>query len=278
MSEISNNSLCRLNVGSVNLAYKDQGEGEPIIFIHGSWDDHHSWDGVAAILQNSNRVIRYDRRGHSASSGGYGQGSINEDVNDVIGFMEGLGINEAHIVGHSYGANIAIMLCEKAPAMIKSIFIHEPPIFSLLSSGVAAKEMKKKYFLLMQQAASLIEAGKIEDAAIIFIEKVAFGKGAWKCLFDKCARQAILSNVDTWLDQFKDPDRLAVDVNALNNISGKVVISTGTASLEPYGVVVREISRIIEKIAVVEVKGAGHGAHISHPDKISKAILHNTNQ
>ena len=278
MSACLDHSLCRLNVGSVNLAYQDQGEGEPIIFIHGSWDDHHSWDGVAAILQNSNRVIRYDRRGHSASSGGYGQGSINEDVNDVIGFMEGLGIKEAHIVGHSYGANIAIMLCEKAPEMIKSVFIHEPPIFSLLLDEVGAAEMKEKYFILMKETASLIEAGKIENAAKLFIEKVAFGKGAWRYLFDKCARQAILSNVDTWLDQFKDPDRLAVDVNALNNISGEVVISTGTASLEPYGVVVREISKIVEKIVVVEIQGAGHGAHISHPDKISKAILHTINQ
>lgn len=273
MNSFIDHNMARRQVGNVQLAYVEQGIGEPIIFIHGSWDDHHSWDKVAHILKDSYRVVLFDRRGHSASTNGTGQGSIYHDVEDVVGLMDMLGIPSAHIVGHSYGANIAIALCERAPERIKSIFIHEPPIFSMLSGTRRLEEIKSEYFGYMKRAASLIEIGEVERAAKLFIEDVAFGKDAWVELFDECARQSILSNVDTWLDQFNDPDRLAVDVEALNILDGRVTISAGTMSLEPYGIVINRIAQINDNIKIVKIKGAGHGAHISHPDEMAMMIV-----
>src|SRR5690606_28529816 len=81
------NPLYFVNIGDVDLAVRyKKGEGTPIVFVHGSWDDHHSWMPVAELLSTKikNPVILYDRRGHSASTPDKQQGTISQDVNDAL--------------------------------------------------------------------------------------------------------------------------------------------------------------------------------------------------
>jgi pimeloyl-ACP methyl ester carboxylesterase len=54
--------------------------GEPLILVHGSWIDHHTWDPVVPYLSRSFQVFTYDRRGHSQSEWLPSPGSIREDV------------------------------------------------------------------------------------------------------------------------------------------------------------------------------------------------------
>ena len=49
------------------LFYED-GAGEPLVLVHGSWVEHTSWDFVIAGLARSHRIVRYDRRGHGQNS------------------------------------------------------------------------------------------------------------------------------------------------------------------------------------------------------------------
>ena len=41
------------------------GDGPPVVFVHGSWGDHHNWDLVVPEIAATNRTLTYDRRGHS---------------------------------------------------------------------------------------------------------------------------------------------------------------------------------------------------------------------
>jgi pimeloyl-ACP methyl ester carboxylesterase len=75
----------------VRLHYETAGSGEPIIFVHGSWTDHHSWDLVMPMMADTFKVVSFDRRGHSASEAPAGQGSIGEDVADLAAVIEALG-------------------------------------------------------------------------------------------------------------------------------------------------------------------------------------------
>ncbi len=264
--------LRRIQLESVRIAYTDQGDGDPILFIHGSWDDHHSWDGVADLLSDEYRVITYDRRGHSASTTPPGQGRMGQDVSDALELIENLGLSSTHLVGHSYGASVAIELASSSPDSTKSLFIHEPPVFSLLDGNPECIKYRKSAALLMNRSAELIEKGEIEEAARLFIEQVAFGEGSWEQIFDKAAHSAILSNVDTWLDQFRDPERLAVDVTALRHYRQRITLSTGTNTLPAYSQIVQQLIRILPSLKVAEITGGGHGAHISHPTEIANAI------
>lgn len=265
-------TLQTIRLGEVELAYTEEGNGPTVLCIHGSWDDHHSWSGVAKLLNTDFRVISYDRRGHSQSTAPDRQGCISEDVEDAAALLEQLSAAPAHILGHSYGANIAISLAKTHPGVTKSLFLHEPPVFSVLSDGSALASLGKASKQIMDEAATLLEQGEIERGARLFIEDVAFGPGSWSALFDRQARETILRNAYTWLDQYRDPERLAINVSPLQTFPGRITLSTGTKTLAPYGEITDCIAKQVPAARVARVEGAGHGAHISHPEETAKNI------
>ncbi|PTQ66840.1 alpha/beta fold hydrolase [Celeribacter persicus] len=265
------NIMDKIDFEDFSLAYLPPAQNDdiPLICIHGSWDDHRSWDGLAKGLTDR-PLLRYDRRGHSQSSAPEGQGRLSEDVADVIALLDHLDIETAHVVGHSYGANVSIVLASRYPDRVRSLVLLEPPVFGLLTDENEA--LKREAGGLMKQAAALIEEGHIEEGAKLFIEQVAFGENAWHKVFDAEARATILANAHTWLDQFRDPDRLAVNVSALSGFPGQITLMTGDATLPAYTAVIQQISERLPNAVIRRIGGAGHGMHISHPEAVTDAV------
>jgi esterase len=267
--------LKRVDIGEVKLATRiTQGKGVPILFIHGSWDDHHSWLPVAEELlkKRNNPIVLYDRRGHSASTDVIRQGHISDDVSDAALLIQKLGLGPVHVVGHSYGANIAISLANEHPELVSSLFLYEPPVFTLLKGKKGYAEITKEAKKSMLEAKSLLERGDIEKGTITFMEKVAFGKGSWENLFDERARACMIANADTWLDQSRDQERLSVNVDRLNDFKKPITLAHGDQSLPIFRAVITEMHNSVPAIRLVQCSGAGHGGPISHPEQIARMI------
>src|SRR4030095_3938376 len=107
-------------------------KGDPLVFVHGSWGDHHNWDKVTGELAKTFRVLTYDRRGHSRSERPPGQGSVDDDAADLVALISFLNLSPAHIAGNSFGATIVLKTAAKRPDLFSSMIIHEPPLFGLL--------------------------------------------------------------------------------------------------------------------------------------------------
>src|SRR5438105_15556737 len=96
-------------INGVRIRHEDSGTpGPPLLLVHGSWGSHHNWDLVAPRLAESFRVVTYDRRGHSESERPPGQGSIHEDVADLVALIEHLDLAPACVAGSSWGAIITL--------------------------------------------------------------------------------------------------------------------------------------------------------------------------
>ena len=118
------------------LEYEVTGEGEPVLLIHGS----HIAESFLpltrqAVLADRYRLIRYHRRGFAGSARHAGPFSIEDQAKDALGVLEQLGLECAHVVGHSYGAVTAIQVALSAPSAVHSLCLLEPP---LMSAEVAA--------------------------------------------------------------------------------------------------------------------------------------------
>ena len=91
--------MATAEVNGVRLRYELAAGGEsPLVLVHGSWGDHHIWDGIVPALAQSFRVLTYDRRGHSDSQRPTGQGSVLDDVADLAALIEQLDLAPAHIL------------------------------------------------------------------------------------------------------------------------------------------------------------------------------------
>lgn len=273
---IDNTPLYLIDTGEADLAIRyKKGQGTPIVFIHGSWDDHNSWLPVAEELSKTipNPILLYDRRGHSASTPDKKQGTISMDVRDALALLDVLGFKKAHFIGHSYGANITIELANNQADRVESIVIYEPPIFGMLKGQPQYKQIALEVQEEMQKSKILLEQGNIEQGTFNFIEKVAFGKGSWTAIFDERARNTMTASYLTWLDQSNDPERLNIKPENLNKFPGKITLITGSESIAVYPAVAKEIKQQVHSVALHVIQGAGHGGLVSHPKETADIIV-----
>ncbi|MEM1434497.1 MAG: alpha/beta hydrolase [Pseudomonadota bacterium] len=266
--------LSRVDVGEVQLAVRHHpGRGTPILFIHGSFDDHQGWDEVIAALPASvaNPLIVYDRRGHSASTDTPGQGVLSQDIADAAALIRSLTDGQAHVVGHSYGASIAIGLAATEPELAASLVLYEPPLFGMLEAAPDFAEGRATLKTTMQAAAKHLVAGRLEAGTTLFVEAVAFGPGSWAA-FDDRTRACMLANAETWLDQSRDPERLAVDPAGLEHFAGLKTLVGGTASLPAFRLTNELIRKQLSAARERLVDGAGHGGIFSHGSEVAAVI------
>jgi pimeloyl-ACP methyl ester carboxylesterase len=115
--------------GAVEIAYLDEGEGEPIILVHGfastknvNWV-YPTW--VSDLRKNGRRVIALDNRGHGESAKLYdpAEYSIPMMAGDVIALMDHLDIPRADIMGYSLGARMAAWLGLTRPERLRSAIL-----------------------------------------------------------------------------------------------------------------------------------------------------------
>src|SRR3972149_6190490 len=111
----------------VRIAYRDEGEGEPILLIHGFASNvATNWAApgwIEALTQAGRRVIAYDNRGHGRSETLYEPELYGAPVmaEDGLRLLDHLGIERADVMGYSMGARIAAFLVLNHPERVRSV-------------------------------------------------------------------------------------------------------------------------------------------------------------
>ena len=115
--------------GAVEIAYLDEGEGTPVLLVHGfastknvNWV-YPTW--VSELKKNGYRVIALDNRGHGESAKLYDSAdySIPIMAGDIVALMDHLGIDRADIMGYSLGGRMAAWLGRNAPDRLRSAIL-----------------------------------------------------------------------------------------------------------------------------------------------------------
>lgn len=119
-----------------DIAYIDEGEGEPVLLIHGFASTHFvNWVGpgwVKALRDAGYRVIALDNRGHGQSSKSYEPDDYRPQkmADDAAALLDHLGIVRAHVMGYSMGARVSAFLALRHPERVADA------IFGGLGSGM----------------------------------------------------------------------------------------------------------------------------------------------
>ena len=115
-----------INVGNVRLHYVDQGAGEPIILLHGngSMIQDFASSGLIEMAAQKHRVIAFDRPGFGHSERPRGTVWTPEAQADLIHLaMKQIGITRAKVLGHSWGASVAVALALKHPGTVARLIL-----------------------------------------------------------------------------------------------------------------------------------------------------------
>jgi len=253
-----------MSVNGVELHYEILGQGDPLILVHGSWDDHSTWDAVAPSLAESFQVVTYDRRGHGQSERPSAQGSRLEDEDDLAALIDALDCVAAQIVGNSFGASIALGLATRRPEIFRSLVVHEPPLIGLIAADPSFQSLLRDVQAKSQAVVDDLSQGNIVDGARRFIEEVALGPGAWDQLPEN-KRSIMIHNAPTFLDEQQDPEWASIAEPALARFGTSVLITHGDQSPSWFRPIVDRLGRTMKGAQVRSVPGAGHVPHATHP-------------
>lgn len=117
----------RLRAASgVNYAISRQGQGQPLLLLHGFTGDHSSWQGVPPALSAKNQLIMLDLPGHGSSdspecAAAWHMSSI---AADLISLLDALELPQVHLLGYSMGGRLALYLGLRYPRRFLSLTLE----------------------------------------------------------------------------------------------------------------------------------------------------------
>jgi pimeloyl-ACP methyl ester carboxylesterase len=255
-----------------------RGAGKDVLLLHGAMTTHGDWlAGPAGAMAETARVTALDRPGHGLSRRPRFVGTPRDQAAQIASGLDRLGVGPSIVVGHSFGALIALALAERFPDRVTELVLISPLVFPeprLLEHGLIAPRSLPLVGPLLSQVG---RRSGMDRAAIEWIQAVMFSPAPvpteWKLAYP--------------FDQVLDPDHLVLEGE--DSASMLPLSPAGTIDLRrieaPVQVIVGSADRVVEQerqgkalarllgdSRLTEIEEAGHMLHHSHSGQVLGAV------
>lgn len=264
----------RIALGGVELHFIEQGQGEPVILLHGGQADYRMWQTHMQELSQHYRVLSYSRRYHYPNVNPLrADYSALIDADDLAGLIAQLKLGAVHLVGTSYGAFTALALALKHPELVRSLVLAEPPVLAWAAESKEGAPLYRDFMSRTHEPARLaFERGDDEGAMRHFID--AFdGDGAFARMPAE-RRNTIMQNV-----QYFKAVTFAVDPypnlskDAVRGLDKPVLVIRGELTHDLDIFVSDALLRQLSRATRVIIPQAGHGSPRQNPRAFTDAVL-----
>ena len=114
-----------VRVGDQLVHVEQAGSGEPLVLLHGFGGSTYSWRKVMPALAQAHRVVAIDLNGFGYTQRPRSAAAYTREgqVDLVLGVMDTLGIDRAHLFGHSYGGGLSLFLASRHPERLRTLVL-----------------------------------------------------------------------------------------------------------------------------------------------------------
>lgn len=255
----------------IALPFLERGEGEPLLFVHGSLCDYRYWMPQLDGLSDHFRCIAPSLSHYWPAADAVIQGDFGWEshVAELADFIAALGLESVHLVGHSRGGSIAWNLARRYPRLVRSLVLADPggPLARIEEDNAVLPPATNA---LRTRAADFIHRGEVETGLELFVDSVSM-PGAWKKSTEGF-RQMAIANATTLPKQLQDP-LPAYGPRAAAEIKCRTLLIDGQRSPLMFRNNVEALEQWTGYARRVTIKGATHGMNGTHPD-IFNSHLH----
>jgi non-heme chloroperoxidase len=263
-------------VNGTNVAYLEQGQGPPLVLVHGTMVDYRYWTAQMAPFAERYRVIAVSLRHHypNASTGDQSDYGPRVHAADVAALVRTLAVPPVHLVGHSYGGLVGLLLTRDHPGLVRSLVLEEPARLAGLITDeqdkAEAQPILASMGVLGQQTLAQLEAGDREGASRTFVE-YALGPGAYARSSD-AFRGYLLDNVHTLKKTLTlAPEPFTCD--EAGQLGVPTLLVGGDASPRLFPLMMNALQPCLWTVERVTIPGASHGVHLDNPVDFNRAVL-----
>lgn len=246
------------------LAYDDVGDGPAVAFLHpGLWDRRVWEDQLRSLPAAGFRAIRYDARGYGASSF---PDEAYDEVEDLRGLVDGIGVERAALVGCSMGGNVAIRFTLRYPERVWALV----PVASALSGFDWDEEAWEPRWRAIEGAAA---AGDLEAALELELRTWAplgsddpAGARIRSIAFDNL-RSLTLDELD--LASRDDPP----PITRLDEIDVPTLVVLGEDDIPEITRIGETIEGRVPGARIAMIPGADHVVNLRQPERFDAAVI-----
>lgn len=251
--------------------YREAGSGPVVVCLHASGSSSRQWLPLMEYLEPRYHVIALDSYGSGKSPAWRAKRRLT--LRDEVALLEPV-LDRAHgpvmLVGHSYGAAVALIAALEHPGKVHALALYEPTLFSLVDMESPQPNAIDGFRSVFADTAELFEAGDAPAAGKRFVDYWS-GAGAWERMPE--ARQgqvaASMAGIRDWGHAcLKEP----TPPSAFAWIGAPVLFMMGENSPLSSRSVGSVLTRTLPRVQIIEFEGMGHMGPVTHPEPVNQAV------
>ena len=250
---------------------REAGTGPGVVCIHSNASTSAQWRGLMDLLAPRFHVFAPDS--YDAGKSPHWPSDRVIHLRDEVGLIEPV-LTKAGaplaLVGHSYGAAVALIAALTDPGRVRAMALYEPTLFALLDAETPATKEADGIRNVVAEAGVALDAGNQDAAAERFVDYWT-GPGTWTRTPEqrKHPIAAAVTNVRRWGHAlFTEPTPL----KAFRSLHVPVLYMVGRRSTPSAHGVARLLVKALPQVEVVEFDNLGHMGPVTHPDLVNDAI------
>jgi pimeloyl-ACP methyl ester carboxylesterase len=251
--------------------FREAGAGPGVVCLHANASTSGQWRGLMESLAPKHCVLAPDSYGSGRSPDWPSDRVIrlDDEVELIEPVLERAGSPLA-LVGHSYGAAVALVAALRNPGRVRAMALYEPTLFALIDAAAPPPNDADGIRNGVADAAAALDAGNRDAAAERFID-YWMGEGSWKRTPEerKAPIAASVRNIRRWAHAlFTEPAPFA----AFRSLDVPVLYMVGRRSTASAHGVARILVNTLPSIEVVEFEELGHMGPVTHPEPVNEVI------
>jgi len=251
--------------------FREAGTGPGVVCIHSNASTSGQWRALMELLAPKFRVLAPDSYDSGKSPRWPSDRVIHlRDEAALIEPVLARAGSPLALVGHSYGAAMALIAALTNPGRVRALALYEPTLFALLDAEAPAPNEAEGIRDTVARASAALDAGDPNRAAERFID-YWMGTGGWKQTPEQRRPQIIAAvmNVRRWAHAlFTEPTPL----EAFRSLEVPVLYMVGKRSTSSAHGVARLLTSVLPRVEIVEFESFGHMGPITHPDPVNEVI------
>jgi pimeloyl-ACP methyl ester carboxylesterase len=256
----------------VREAGTEPGVGPSVVCLHSNASGSSQWRELMEQLAPSYRVFAPDSYGSGKSPEWPSDREIT--LGDEVALIEPVLARAGRplvLVGHSFGAAVALIAALADPSRVAALALYEPTLFSLIDADGPPPNEADGIRGAVAAATAALDAGDRERAAGHFID-YWMGAGSWAGMPD--ARRAPIAasgiNVRRWAHALHTE---STPLSAFSALEMPVLLMSGRRTTVSARGVLDRLQRVLPRMQRLEFDGIGHMGPITHAQRVNDAIV-----
>lgn len=251
--------------------FRELGAGPAVLCLHANASSSSQWRALMERLAPRFRVIATD--GYGAGKSPPRPADRPATLGDEVALLQpvfDLAGEPLLLVGHSYGAAVALLAALARPQRVRALALYEPTLFSLLDAESPPPNAADGIRAAVAGSAAALDRGDSDAAARCFID-FWMGDGAWERTPEarKDPIRRSIADVRQWAAALLGEP---APLQAFRGLDIPVLYMTGSNSPASSLGVARLLTRALPRVEVVAFEGLGHMGPVTHPEVVNAAI------